>query len=318
MRSLSVPLASLATKAVTLVGLLASPVGAAALMALALPACNRTSEPTQGAPDGSAKAAKPSNESNDLVIPAASVSAAVNPANLPPYTGPTGIVEGTVLVKGPDAPDVPNLNVHNCPAAIDTYGKLFRAGPPRADGTRPLADAVVAVTGYAGAYIPVTNNVKRVAIQPNCGYRERTITATYGQRIEVVNDSKLPFAPFLDGVQRPAVMIAPPEQNGDPVKIYPPSPGHYNIRDEMQPFVKEDVYVLLQPLHTVTDLTGHFRIEGVPVGKLKVGAQLGAISSQTQTDVEVLSNVVANVELVLTYTPKPVVPWDGGWPKIIP
>jgi hypothetical protein len=294
---------------VTFVGFLASAVG--------MPACNRTSEPAPAA-RGDASAKPPKIESNDLVIPAASVSAAINPSNLPAYSGPTGIVEGTVLVKGPDAPDVPDLNVHNCPAAIDTYGKLFRAGPARADGLRPLADAVVVVTGYAGAYIPVSSNVKRVAITPNCGFRERTITATFGQRIEVVNDSKIPFGPFLDGVQRPAVMIAPPEQNGDPVKIYPPQPGHYYMRDEMQPYVKEDVYVLLQPLHTVSDLTGHYRIEGVPVGKLKVAAQLGAISAETHADVEVLANVVQSVELVLTYAPKPVVPWDGGWPKIIP
>jgi hypothetical protein len=305
---------ALAVPAVTFVGFLASAVGAAATSG-----CNRSGEPTstQAAP-ADAKPAKPSTGSNDLVIPAASVSAAVNPANLPPYTGPTGIVEGTVLVRGPDAPEVPDLNVRNCPAAIDTYGKLFRSGPPRADGLRPLADAVVVVTGYSGAYIPVTSDVKRVSIAPNCGYRERTITATYGQRIDVVNDSKTPFGPYLDGVQRPAVMIAPPEQNGDPVKLYPPKPGHYYIRDELQPFVKEDVYVLLQPLHTVTDMNGHFRIEGVPVGKLKVGAQLGAISAEARGEVEVLANVVQNVELTLTYVPKPVVPWDGGWPKIIP
>ena len=74
--------------------------------------------------------ARPTAPPNALPIPSASVAAAVNPGDLPVYSGPTGIVEGTILVRGPDSPDVPDLNVHNCPAALDTYGKLFRAGPP--------------------------------------------------------------------------------------------------------------------------------------------------------------------------------------------
>src|SRR5271166_6078948 len=104
----------------TLVGVLAIPVGTA---------CHRVGEPGQPG-DGSAatQAPRPTAPPNALPIPSASVAAAVNPANLPVYDGPTGIVEGTVAVRGPDAPDVPNLNVHNCPAALDTYGKLFRSG----------------------------------------------------------------------------------------------------------------------------------------------------------------------------------------------
>ncbi len=70
----------------------------------------------------------------------------------------------------------------------------------------------------------------------------------------------------------------------------------------MQTYAEEDVYVLRQPLHAVTDLDGHFRIEGVPTTALKIGAQLGGVG-QVQRDVVVHVNVVENVELVLTYTP---------------
>jgi len=274
-------------------------------------ACSRASVEPSSALEDAAAAARSSTPRatapvNALVVPSASVEALVNPGKLPVYDGPTGIVEGTVLVRGPEAPQMPALNVRSCPAALDTYGKLFRAGPARADGLRPLADSVVAITGYAGYYLPEAAEAQRVAITANCGYRQRAIAITFGQRLEVVNDSKLPFAPFLDGVFNPAVMMAPPQQNGDPVKIYPPHPGHFLLLDQMQPFVREDLYVLRQPLHAVTDLDGHFRIEGVPTAALKIGAQLAGIG-QVQKDVEVRAKVVENVELVLTYAPV-----DGG------
>ena len=80
----------------------------------------------------------------------------LNPQHLPVYSGPTGSVEGTILVIGPAAPDV-KIDTKQCPAALDTYGKLFREGTPAApNGPRPLADAVVIAVGYSGYYIPET------------------------------------------------------------------------------------------------------------------------------------------------------------------
>jgi hypothetical protein len=222
---------------------------------------------------------------------------------MPAYDGPIGSIEGTVLVQGPDAPDE-NVDVHGCPAALDTYGKMFRAGPARPDGLRPLADALVVVKDYKG-FVPEKNEAQRVTITPSCGYPTRTVALTFGQRLEVANDSTLPFAPFLEGMFMPAVMIAPPLQAGEPVKIYPPRADYYGLRDRLQPYVHGDVYVLRQPLHAVSDTTGHFRIDGVPVGKVKIGARLAVIASQAAKEVDVRDNVVENVELVLTYAPKP-------------
>src|SRR5208282_1361189 len=76
----------------------------------------------------------------------ASVAYVLNPYNLPAYSGPTGSVEGTVTIDGPASPNLPLQAAGKCPAAIDTYGKLFRDGPAaKPGGPRPLADAVVAV-----------------------------------------------------------------------------------------------------------------------------------------------------------------------------
>jgi hypothetical protein len=240
-----------------------------------------------------------------LAMPADKVAAVVNPDNAPPYSGPAGSIEGTVYVKGPAAPDVPDVSAPLCPAAMDTYGKLFRAGPPRADGLRPLADALVVVTGYTGFFVPEKDNAAHVAIGTNCAYPTRTIALTFGQWLEVVNDSKQPFGPFLEGVLQGAVRVTPPERAGDPVKVYPPRAGHFVMHDRLQPFVREDVWVLRHPLHAVTDLEGHFRIDGIPVGSLKLGVELAAIQAHEVADIEVRANVVQSAEMVLTYTPKP-------------
>jgi hypothetical protein len=291
----------------TLVGALASVVG-----------CSRGSGPGESAlASASASASaiappRPTAPSNGLPMPSASVAAVVNPGALPVYDGPTGSVEGTVLVRGPEAPPTPGVNFRACPAAIDVYGKLFRAGLARADGLRPLADAVVVVTGYAGYYLPETSDAQLVKISASCAYPLRTIALTFGQRLEVANESKLSFAPYLEGTPEVAVMIAPPEEHGEPVKIYPPQAGYFGLRDRLQTFAREDVYILRHPLHAVSDVAGHFRIDGVPTGKLKVGARLAAVGSEQQVDLEVRANVVENVELVLTYAPNAQV--DAGKP----
>ncbi|HEV3190669.1 MAG TPA: hypothetical protein VGY54_09255 [Polyangiaceae bacterium] len=296
------------------------PASSVAWLALAA-GCHRDAPGTAGAFDAGAAPTASSNAgatAGGSPIPSASVEAVVNPSKLPVYSGPTGSVEGTVLVRGPPAPEIPQLDLRNCPAAIDTYGKLFRAGPARDDGLRPVADAVVVVTGYSN-YIPEKRDAERVTISVNCGYPTRTIALTFGQRLEIANDSRLGFAPVLSGTVHAATLIAPPGQNGEPVKLYPPRPGHFVLLDQLQPFIRQTVVVLLQPLHTVSDLRGHYHIDGVPVGKLKVGAQLDWIRSEELKDIDVRANVVENMDFVLTYTPEAsaIVSRDSGI-RIIP
>ncbi|HXN33603.1 MAG TPA: hypothetical protein VN894_17160 [Polyangiaceae bacterium] len=247
-------------------------------------------------------AAPTASAPNALGLPSDRVAAVVNPMNLKPYSGPTGSVEGTVFVRGPDAPEVSGIDVRACPAALDTYGKVFRAGPRRADGARPLADAIVVVTGYSG-YLPEKNEAERVTISANCGYPSRSIALTFGQRLDIANDSTLPFAPYLEGGPQLTVMVAPPQQKGEPVKLFPARADFFPLRDQLQKFVREDVYVLRQPLHAVSDTQGHFRIDGVPAGRVKIGARLAAILDEADKDVDVRSGNVESVELFLTYAP---------------
>jgi len=62
------------------------------------------------------------------------------------------------------------------------------------------------------------------------------------------------------------------------VRLYPAQIGRYRLIDRAKnDWMEADVYVIGHPLHAVTDEQGHYRIEGVPVGKLKIAAQHPAI-----------------------------------------
>ena len=270
------------------------------------PGCHSADHATPGSSEAEAPAPSESAANpNALGLPPEKVAGVVNPMKLPAYAGRTATVEGTVLVRGPAPPDVPGLDFHACPAAIDTYGKLFRVGPARADGLRPLADAVVVVTGYSGFYLPETEEVHHATIKASCGYETRTITMTFGQRLEIENESAIPFAPYLEGEPTFTTMVAAPERKGEAVKIFVARADYYSLKDKLQPFVREDLYVLRQPLHAVTDVQGHFRIGGVPTGKLTVSARLAAAAGETAKEIDVHEEDVGGLELVLTYAPKP-------------
>ena len=225
----------------------------------------------------------------------------MNPGHATPYTGPTGSVEGTIRIQGPPAPDAEGLNFSFCPDGQGEYGKLFREGPAGPDGSRPVADAVVTVVDYQG-FVPERREAERATIV-GCGYDARTYAMTFGQRLDIANASPKYWAPELQGAEMPALMVAPP--NGDAVKLYPPKPGRYRLHDQMRhTYAVADVYVLLQPLHAVSDVAGHYRIDGVPVGKAKVGVTLPATGSFAKADVDVAANEVKTVDLVVSWTPR--------------
>ena len=117
----------------------------------------------------------------------------------------------------------------------------------------------------------------------------------------MLNKTSLFLAPKIDQAPGAALMIAPP--NGAPVTLYPSKPGHMTISETMGPsYLGADVYVLLHPLHAVTTLDGHFRIDGVPVGKLKVFTRLVSIHQEDAKSVEITAGTVTNVNFSLRYS----------------
>ncbi len=297
------------------------------ILALGLAGCSKTSAPApvpREAPSAEASAETPltaATAENPTPMPSASVEAFRNPMHLPEYSGPTGSVEGTITIVGDAAPDRPELDFRKCPLGRDTYGKLFREGPPLPGGNRPVADAIVAVTGYSGFYVPERSDVRAVTIR-NCAFDSRTIDLTIGQRLEIANKSNQIFAPALAQAPMPALMVAPP--NADPVRLYVPKPGYYTLIDRLgSDYMTADVYAVAYPLHTVTGLDGHYRIDGAPVGKMQVDARLPAIRQSVAKPVEIQANAVQHVDLQLTFKAGSLggQPGDAGGrktPAIIP
>ena len=281
----------------------------AAVLASSLAGCKDCSGGSSSSSSGSAETqdAAPSDGAvvNATVLPTASVAAMVNPDKLPPYDGPTGSVEGTVTVTG-DPPIPTPSDFSRCPEAEAIWGKSFREGPGRT-----LADAVVAVTGYKG-YVPAKDEAKQIDIE-GCGYTARTAVITFGQRLEVKNRSKDFWTPVLQPGPTTVMMMASP--NADPVRLYPKKPGRFIVVDRDRKYVDVDLFVLLQPLAAVTDTKGHYRIDGIPVGKVKVGTMHPRFNGDAETEVEIKSGVIAKVDLQLRHTVVDAGPpnVDAGW-----
>jgi hypothetical protein len=232
---------------------------------------------------------------NATPLPTASVAAAVNPDKLPAYTGPTGSVEGTVTVIGDPAPATPQ-DFSRCPDAEKIWGHAFREGPRGAKGERPLADAIVVVTGYKGFYLPEKQEAAAISIE-GCGYTTRTLTMTFGQRLEIKNLTQDFWSPVLEPRPSPVLMMATPR--GDAVRIYPKTPGHHLLIDRDRHYVVVDVWAFLHPLHASSALTGYYRIDGLPVGKVKVQSTHPNIDGNAEADLTVVAGVVHKVDLVI-------------------
>lgn len=244
----------------------------------------------------------PAPIASSLPIDPKIVSAAVNSKGDPPYNGPTGTVSGIITVSGDPAPDMPEVLAQipsDCPAAKDTYGKLFREGPGRA-----LADVVVGVTDYP-AYVP-EDQPAQFADASGCAWSSRTYVLTFGQSLDVRSRDSRPYVPDLMGARLKAQLVALPR--GDAIHLYPEQPGRYQLTDSMRLFMLAEVLVVKFPTHAVTGLDGRFVIPHVPVGKVKVSALLPATMAQTEKEVEVHSGELVELPLVLSFDRKA---WDA-------
>jgi hypothetical protein len=103
----------------------------------------------------------------------------------------------------------------------------------------------------------------------------------------------------LSNMNMPAVMI--PAPNGDPITIYPDKPGYARITDRMGSPLTGDLYTFQQPLHTVSDASGHYRIDGIPVGNSKINVRLRTINNNVTKPLTIKDGVVEHVDIVLTY-----------------
>lgn len=265
----------------------------------AMPACKGRDHYKPGEAYAAQPPPPPAAPANGSQMKEEEVLAFVNPQKLPVYAGPTGSIEGTITITGDPSPDVPALDFVKCPAAKDAYQKLFRVGATQSNGARTLADALVAVTGYGSYFVPERNPVRSLKFE-HCAFDARTIDMTIGQRLEVTNKDSALFAPSLAQAPLPALMLA--AKNTAPVNLYPPRPGYFTLVDRMElAYLRADLYVMLQPLHAVTSLDGHYRIDGIPVGEVTVNTRLARLRKETSRKVVIDANTVQTVDLSLDF-----------------
>lgn len=282
----------------------------ASLAALACAACDdckgkddNTKPPADAAEEPySIKVPAPDGDTvNATVLPTELVAKRLNPENLPVYNGDTGSIEGTITTDG-DPPLPTPADFTKCPGAEKLYGTSFRQGDTVDDGKAwKQPDAIVGVTGYTKFYVPEKTESRELRIE-GCGYRERTMTVTYGQRIDVKNMTRELWTPILEPGPTSYMMMATP--GGDPVHLYPKKPGEYLVVDHDRRYAVVDVRVLLFPLHTVTDANGHFRIDGVPVGKVTLFATHPRMNGDTSQEIEVKPGLIETFDLRLHHVHK--------------
>ena len=262
-----------------------------ALASVVASGCSNGGDAASGAPASSGAATSGATASSGAAagsvvvgvpLSAEEIAKVVNPKSQPAYAGPTGTLRGTVHITGDPPPEL-SLKYPDSPCAGEAravHGKLFRVGQ---DGA--LADALVAVTGYP-AYVPAKAEAVKATIH-KCALSTRTLVAMFGQRIEIANlDSVDSYMPYLDGAPTSAILVAIPK--GDAVRLYPPQPGHYLIRDQLpNNHMTADVFVLAYGTTAVTGLDGKYEITGIPVGQVAVNAMLPATKKSAGQRIEI-------------------------------
>lgn len=220
----------------------------------------------------------------------------LNPSKATEYTGPTGVVEGTITVKG-DPPAIRTFETlpKECEPAKAIHGPAYRAGPKG-----ELADVLIGVRTWTG-YVRPSKDDKVVTIK-NCSIEPTVIDLSLGQRLMIANADTMPYTPQTAAkmyIKRLAM------KGMSPVPIILTSPAAYGLTWLAGALPGADVptatvFVIPNALHTVTGLDGKYRITGIPVGKAHISAShLGM--TEVGKDVTIEAGKELKVDLVLTY-----------------
>ncbi|MGZ3422958.1 MAG: carboxypeptidase regulatory-like domain-containing protein [Polyangiales bacterium] len=239
----------------------------------------------------------------------------VNPTGATEYSGPTGVIEGVIKVKGDPSPMRTFMALpKGCESSSAVHAPIYRAGPKG-----ELADTLVAVLKVPG-YVRPSKDDKKVFIK-NCSIDPTVIDLSLGQRLMVGNTDTMPYTP-----QIPAKMLVRRVVIKDmsPVPLFLTQPGAFGMTwlAGAMPGAAvptATIFVLPSALHTVTGTDGKFRITGIPAGKVTVAAS-HLDMDEVQKEVEVKAGAEAKVELTLTYKapPSAAAPSTSGSAKPVP
>ncbi len=239
-----------------------------------------------------------SEVSQDVVSASAPDAAADATAELP-VPGPTGTIEGVVLLDGPlPAPERLELpaafqGVAGCGDAARRYAQRFDISSPG-----PFPGALVAAEARAPGLGPP---VPRRLIVRDCDITPRFVFAKENDPVLLGTEGRRPHLPTIVGSGAMIDQLLIPGQPDRTLQF--PSPGTYPVRiRDLPEFVGAMIYRLRQRFIDTTDVQGRFRIAEVPVGRVTVNAWYpGAIASQQVATVS--AGQVARLEFHLVPAP---------------
>ena len=288
------------------------------VFSLTLVGCGKTDPPVltdptpaepkvySAAPSGTTSAAPTAkaDEPSDLYpLGEDAIRKIVNPSGATEWTGPTGVIEGTIHVVGDKAAVRTFAGLpKGCEHAQDVHGPVYLSGPKG-----ELEGALVAAIEVAG-YVRTPRNDRPITIK-DCAVEPTVIDMTLGQRLMVTN---LDDAPYMPQVPRKMVVRRLALKGMTPVPVMLTEVAPYALSwivgaDPGPGSPTATVFVLPSALHDVTKVDGKFRIAGVPEGSARVVvSHIGM--DEVSKQVTVKGGEVLHVDLTMTYkdkTPKP-------------
>jgi hypothetical protein len=229
------------------------------------------------------------------------------PGGTGPVPGPTGTIEGVVLLDGPlpepERIEVPTTfqSTPGCADAARRYAQPFDVTTPG-----PFPGALVSAEARApglGAPIP-----RRMSVR-DCDITPRFIFAKENDPIYLALDSRRPHLPTIMGSGSSIDQLLIP---GQPDRLLQfPGPGTFPVRiRDLPEFVGGMIYRLRQRFIDTTDIQGRFRIPEVPVASVVVNAWYPNVRQSQQT-VTVVAGQTARLEFHLVAVPRRREPLQG-------
>ena len=183
----------------------------------------------------------------------------------------TGIVEGFIRLKeGAQLPSftdsmMPVKTTMDIPiAGCAPFGEEDRK-PSQMTEDRGVTNILISATGFKSA--PTAPSKSHEIVIDHCRMHPMFWDATEGDTVQFRNETDYPFVPRISGLTGVIPVAQLKGQQGTPVHL-----DHAGLRTiGCNVFGaqcgRSDFVVLFHPVHTVTDVRGHYRMENVPANE---------------------------------------------------
>lgn len=232
---------------------------------------------------------------------------------------PTGIVEGTVRVRGEVPVDPafaarfegPTRRPERCRPLTDEERRPVHRGTDGRTG-----DVLVTATFSTKLRVPTPPRRNRALLIRDCRLSPRVLAATRGDTLVIRNEDEYPFVPRVNPI---AMGFMQALMQGQSRRIELDRGGVFEADCGFGAACGvTSIVVLYHGIHATSDRDGRFRVEGVPADvDVDVHAWHPSLRDASQR-VRVTRGGTATIELVMEPAPvreRPVTPDAGGHPE---